>query len=147
VTHITEISKATQWKPGQSGNPNGRPVGTRQAFSAGFYRDLAEVWAAHGKDAMLHTATTQPATFLAIAARLIPSDVRLTVEQQLPGDLTMEDWHASAQVTTKDGRRFVAKLVGRDPGTDVAVLRVSEATGVRAIPMGDSDALHRTCHW
>ena len=48
---------------------------------------------------------------------------------------------ASAQVTTKDGRRFVAKLVGRDPGTDVAVLRMSEAAGLRAIPMGDSDAL------
>ena len=31
------------WKPGQSGNLNGRPVGTRQAFSAGFHRDLAEV--------------------------------------------------------------------------------------------------------
>ena len=31
------------WKPGQSGNLNGRPVGTRQAFSAGFFRDLAEV--------------------------------------------------------------------------------------------------------
>jgi serine protease Do len=28
---------------------------------------------------------------------------------------------ATAQVTTKDGRHFVAKLVGRDPGTDVAV--------------------------
>ena len=34
----------TQWKPGQSGNLNGRPDGTRQAFSAGFLRDLAEVW-------------------------------------------------------------------------------------------------------
>jgi serine protease Do len=48
---------------------------------------------------------------------------------------------ATAQVTTKDGRHFVAKLVGRDPGTDVAVLRMREATGLRAIPMGDSDAL------
>ena len=34
----------TQWKPGQLGNLNGRPDGTRQAFSAGFLRDLAEVW-------------------------------------------------------------------------------------------------------
>ena len=45
-----------KWKPGQSGNLNGRPVGTRQAFSAGFYRDLAEVFAKHGRAAMEKTA-------------------------------------------------------------------------------------------
>jgi len=78
--NLTEVSKATQWKPGQSGNPNGRPVGTRQAFSAGFYRDLAEVWAAHGKEAMLHTAKSQPATFLGIASRLIPQQVAVDLQ-------------------------------------------------------------------
>ena len=36
--------------------------GTRQMFSAAFFADLGEVWAAHGKEAMLHTARTQPAT-------------------------------------------------------------------------------------
>ena len=33
----TEISKATQWKPGQSGNHKARPVGACQAFSAGVW--------------------------------------------------------------------------------------------------------------
>jgi serine protease Do len=48
----------------------------------------------------------------------------------------------TAQITTKDGRRFVAKLVGRDAATDVAVLRLQgTATGLSAIPLGDSDAL------
>jgi serine protease Do len=48
---------------------------------------------------------------------------------------------STAQVTTKDGRRFVAKLVGRDPGTDLAVLRLEGAQALKAIPMGDSDSL------
>src|SRR4051812_10621011 len=48
---------------------------------------------------------------------------------------------STAQVTTKDGRRFVAKLVGRDPGTDLAILRLQDAPAVKAIPMGDSDRL------
>ena len=69
----------TQWKPGQSGNLNGRPVGTRQAFSAGFLRDLADVWSEEGRETMVKTARTNPATFFAVCARLIPSDVRVTV--------------------------------------------------------------------
>ena len=48
---------------------------------------------------------------------------------------------STVQVTTKDGRRFVAKLVGRDPGTDLAVLRLQAAQALKAIPMGDSDRL------
>ena len=72
------------WPPGVSGNPNGRPVGSRSAFSAGFTRDLAEVWADKGKAAMLYTAEKQPAVFFATCARLLPNDVRVTVEQSLP---------------------------------------------------------------
>ncbi len=63
---------------------NGRPVGTRQAFSAGFLRDLAEVWSEEGRE------TT--ATFFAVCARLIGPEVKLTIEQSLPGNLSMEDW-------------------------------------------------------
>ena len=48
---------------------------------------------------------------------------------------------STVQVTMKDGRRFVAKLVGRDPGTDLAVLRLQAAEALTAIPMGDSDRL------
>src|SRR5262245_35435162 len=62
------------WHPGQSGNLNVRPVGSRSAFSAG---DLAEVWAEKGKASMLSTAEKQPAVFFAICARLLPNDVRV----------------------------------------------------------------------
>jgi serine protease Do len=47
----------------------------------------------------------------------------------------------SAQIITKDGRRFSAKLIGRDPATDVAVLQVQGASNLKAIPLGDSDKL------
>ena len=62
-SNLTEVSRPTQWKPGQSGNLNGRPIGSRQAFSAGFLKYLAEVWAEHGKETMLKTAKDQPTTF------------------------------------------------------------------------------------
>ena len=48
---------------------------------------------------------------------------------------------SSAQVTTKDGRHFAARLVGRDPATDVAVLQLQHASNLKAISLGDSDRL------
>ena len=68
MSHTTEISKPTQWKPSQSGNLNCRPVGTHQAFSAGFLRDLAEVWSEEGRETMVKTARTSPATSQGLSA-------------------------------------------------------------------------------
>jgi hypothetical protein len=90
-----ELTKSDngKWKPGQSGNLNGRPVGhrTRHAFSTAFVADLAEVWAAEGKRTMLATARAQPETFFAVCARLIPRDVELTVRQHYSSDLDPAD--------------------------------------------------------
>jgi len=44
------------------------------------------------------------------------------------------------RVTFDDGRRLDAKLVGSDPETDIAVLRV-EPDKLTAVPLADSDAL------
>jgi len=43
-------------------------------------------------------------------------------------------------ITLKDRRQFPAKLVGTDPGTDIAVLQIS-APNLTALRFGDSDAL------
>ena len=44
------------------------------------------------------------------------------------------------EVTTKDNRRFTAKLVGKDTETDVALLQIPSQNLV-AVPIGDSDRL------
>ena len=76
---------------GVSGNPNGRPVGSRTAFSAAFLRDLAETWAEHGKATMVHTAKVQPEIFFATCARLIPKDVQISIEQGMPRGVGPEE--------------------------------------------------------
>lgn len=44
------------------------------------------------------------------------------------------------EVVLSDGTRYPAELVGTDPRTDVAVIKI-EAEGLHCIPMGDSDDL------
>ena len=44
------------------------------------------------------------------------------------------------EVTLKDNRRFTATLVGRDPGTDIALLQI-KASNLVAVPLGNSDRL------
>jgi serine protease Do/serine protease DegQ len=44
-------------------------------------------------------------------------------------------------VTLKDRRQLKAQVVGADPGTDVAVLKV-EAQNLTALRLGDSDTLN-----
>ena len=45
------------------------------------------------------------------------------------------------QVRLYDGKEFEAAVVGRDPKTDLALIKIKDATGLKPMEMGDSDAL------
>jgi serine protease Do len=47
----------------------------------------------------------------------------------------------AVQIRTKDGRKFAGRVVGRDAPTDIALLQIREPSGLKAIALGDSDAL------
>jgi serine protease Do len=51
----------------------------------------------------------------------------------------------SISVMTSDNRKFTARIVGKDPRTDLAVLKIP-ATGLKPIAIGDSDRL-RVGEW
>jgi hypothetical protein len=92
------VVNGRMWQAGQSGNPNGRPVGSRTVFSRGFLKDLASVWAEEGRETMVKTARDNPSVFFATCARLIGPEVKLTIEQQLPGNLSPADWNLMLEI-------------------------------------------------
>ena len=62
-------------------------------YSAKAYsKNLASVWAERGRAATEKTAIDQPGVFFATCARLIGPEVKLTIEQSLPGNLSPSDW-------------------------------------------------------
>jgi hypothetical protein len=131
---VNGITKhAGQWKPGQSGNPSGRPLGTRNKFSESFVSDVAAVWADRGRNILENMAQDEPARFAELCGRLIPKDVSLTISERLPGGLDAEDWQLTMEIL-RATRQAVPDASDRKPGEVLSfVLEAIRAHNAKAI--------------
>jgi hypothetical protein len=60
------------FKPGQSGNPGGRPNGARTRLQGDFLNALAAHFAEHGKDAIERVYQKNPVAYIKAVASLMP---------------------------------------------------------------------------
>ena len=60
------------WKKGQSGNPNGRPRGSKQKLSERFLHNLYKDWKAHGTEALDAMREASPLEYVKLVASLLP---------------------------------------------------------------------------
>ena len=85
ATGTAAASIARRFPPGKSGNPEGRPTGTRNRFSTQFVADVAADWEAHGVQVLEKVRQESPERYLEICARLVPREFALTVDQPVGG--------------------------------------------------------------
>lgn len=78
----TERKQDTRFKPGQSGNPAGRPKGARSRFSEAFLADFLAAWEEHGKVLLDRVANEQPGIFLRVAAQIVPKELNVDMERR-----------------------------------------------------------------
>lgn len=78
---VHEQSKAppwlTPWKPGQSGNPAGRPRGSRNKLGEAFIDALYEDFTANGVDAIAQARVADPTGYLRVCASLLPRELKI----------------------------------------------------------------------
>src|SRR5262245_56267975 len=77
------------WPPGQSGNPAGRPRGSRNALSEEVICALLRDFRKHGEKAIAKVRRDQPGVYLKVIALLIPREHKVEHSNPLK-DLTDE---------------------------------------------------------
>ena len=82
------------FEPGESGNPAGRPKGSRNKLSEAFVTDLFETWQTHGRKAIERVVNETPAAYLKVVASLVPRELKVTSEDRFAG-MSDEDLEAA----------------------------------------------------
>lgn len=75
------LNNIERMKRGEIVSP-GRPKGARSKFSETFVRDFMENWEKNGQAAMDRCAKTDPASYIRVAATLVPKDFNLNVSNE-----------------------------------------------------------------
>jgi hypothetical protein len=106
----------TQFKPGQSGNPKGRPQGSRNKLSEDFLEDLHETWKAFGLSALMAAAWTDPVGYVRVVASLIPRELEATIT-------TVTERMSDAQLATIIARGIEGGLDPAAPDEDAQIIQ------------------------
>jgi putative serine protease PepD len=103
-------------------------------------------------------AQRKPESLAGVAERVLPSVVTVRVAGMggtsegsgfivsadgyvITNDHVVAGGTGKASVVFNDGSTAAASVVGQDPESDIAVIKVSSVTGLRPVEFGDSDAL------
>jgi hypothetical protein len=92
-------NKTNQFQPGQSGNPAGRPKGSKNKLSEDFLHKLYVVFQESGGEAIRRMCAEHPSDFVRVLAGLVPKELLLEVATEqhryvinAQPQLTVKEW-------------------------------------------------------
>jgi hypothetical protein len=87
---------APQWRPGQSGNPKGRPIGSRNKLNEKFILALHDDFEKHGPAVIEKVRETRPEIYLKVIASILPRELQFRTANVFDG-ISDEELNASLE--------------------------------------------------
>jgi uncharacterized protein DUF5681 len=76
---------APQWQPGHSGNPKGRPIGSRNKLNEKFILALHDDFQMHGPAVIAEVREKRPEIYLKVIASILPRELHFKSESVFEG--------------------------------------------------------------
>jgi hypothetical protein len=129
-----------QWKPGQSGNPAGRPKGARQKLAEAFLEGMLCAYAKGGAKAIEDVMKDEPAKFLSALVAILPKQVEMDGEVKVrvtsAVDSLISKLNALAQRDVEYGQEREAAMktieLEADPGSASVKRLILDEIGKKA---------------
>src|SRR5580700_5405413 len=111
TTGKTVPKQLTPWKPGQSGNPAGRPLGARHKLGEAFLEAMRNDFLENGVDAIVKVRQEFPAQYLKVIASILPKELHVKTDslEDMPDDELLDILYAVRSLIAADGRKASSK--------------------------------------
>lgn len=125
MPHPNSLANLRPIPKGVSGNPGGRPTGTRNRLQGKFLSALADDFEEHGREAIRRCREEEPAAYLRAIVALMPKELEIT----RPLDDLSDEQLDAALVAAR------ALLAASDPGEGTGdAAGIQPAAGVQPVP-------------
>ena len=108
VTEDTEAKqRPSHWfRPGESGNPRGRPKGARSRLGTAFIEALEADFNAHGAEVIAACREKLPGKYVSVVAALLPKEVDMALEIDVNQRLEIQQFVADYRTVQEAMKRI-----------------------------------------